>query len=102
MSARNQQTENKSANPALAADKAPEAPEVEVTAPTPDKTEDKAEDMFEGSYEVDENGMVRFTREVNLEVPAGTTGARTTVLIAPVGMTVSKAWLDAKRDLYKG
>ncbi|MGV8972196.1 MAG: hypothetical protein ACOH10_07725 [Rhodoglobus sp.] len=92
MSARDQQTENKSAKPAADEDKA---------AASEPKAADKV-DMFEGSYEDREDGTVQFTSEVNLEVPAGTTGARTRVLIAPVGMIQPKAWLDQKRDLYNG
>lgn len=85
MSARRQRTEDKSAQPLVTEDK---------VAPEPPKP-----DVFEGTYDVIDNGRVRFTKEVVLVVPAPG-GATTKVLVAPVGMVKPAGWLDQQRAYY--
>ena len=88
MSARRQRTEDKSAKPMVAEDKA----RVDAGARS-------RPDPFEGTYESLEHGRIRFVREVSLVVPAPG-GATTRVLVAPVGMVQPVGWLARQRAFY--
>lgn len=87
MSARRQRTEDKSARPPVE-DKG----RVDAYART-------KPDPFEGTYDLLPNGMIRFRQEVVFDVPAPG-GARTSVLVAPVGMVRPFGWLAERRDYY--